>query len=117
MRIGIPSFGKTLESFVEPRFSWARYFVVLDERGNLEKVIENPATHIAKGADDLASQTIIENAIRILLLSDISPSAFKLLESAGVKVYQAERGLTIKEIFQLYKKGALQRLRSSPAIE
>ncbi len=117
MKIGIPSFGKNLDAFVEPRFSRAHYFVILNEKGKFEKAIENPATHMARGADDVASQTIIENAVRVLLLSDIKPSAFKLLESAGVKVYQGERGLTVREIFNLYKKGLLQRLKSSPEIE
>lgn len=80
-------------------------------------MIKNPASQITRGADDLASRTIIENAIRVLLVSDINPRAFQILESGGVKVYQAERGLTVKEIFDLYKKNLLQRLKSSPEIE
>jgi predicted Fe-Mo cluster-binding NifX family protein len=114
MKIGIPSFGTNLDSFVDPRFARANYFVILDEKGEIEKVIENPAAQVLRGANALASQVMIENAVSSLVVANIEPSAFDILESAGIKVFQGQQGLTVRELFNLYKEGKVQRLRKRP---
>lgn len=111
MKIAIPALGTNLDSLVDPRFSRAEYFLILNEKGEIEKIIKNPAVEYTLGADDLAAQTLIENAVSIVLVLNITPKVYNLISSAGVKVYQGESGLTVREIFELYKKNLLHRLK------
>ncbi len=115
MKICFTSLGGGIDSPIDPRFGRARYFIILDEKGNVDKVIPNEGSESQRGAGILAAQTIASEKVNALVSGNVGPNAFNLLSSSGIEMFSASAG-SVKENFLAWKENRLPKIASaSPA--
>lgn len=109
MRVAVTSTGTTLESPVDERFGRAQYFLIV-ETDTLEmvEVVDNSARRqAAHGAGVQSVQAVTEHSVDWVLTGNVGPSAFSLLEAAGVRVGTGASG-TVKETVEKFKSGGFE---------
>ena len=102
MKICITSYGKDLESKVEPRFGRSPYFIIWEDADNSFECIVNPNINETSGAGIKSAQLIVDKGVKVVLSGQIGPKAAKVLESAMVEVVEGVTG-TIKEAIEFYQ--------------
>ncbi len=108
MRIVITAQGETLDSNVDPRFGRAKTFIVVDtENGEFECVDNTQNLNAAQGAGIQAAQTVCGTNAEALITGNCGPKAFRVLSTAGVKVYTGATG-TVAEALEKFKNGELK---------
>jgi len=108
MKIAVTSSGKNLESNVDPRFGRAAYFIIVNPETMDYEVVENIQNlNLPQGAGIQAGQTIAGNNVDVLLTGNCGPKAFKVLQSAGIKIITNIKGRVLDAI-SMYKKGELE---------
>ena len=108
MRVAITSPGKVLESNLDTRFGRAAYFIIVDPETMEYEVVENSQNlNLPQGAGIQAGKTIIENNVNVLITGNCGPKAFKVLQSAGIKIMTGARG-RIFDVISQYKSGELK---------
>ena len=108
MRVAITSTGKDLEADIDPRFGRAAHFVIVnDETMEFEAVENTQNLNIAQGAGIQAGKTIIDNNVDILITGHCGPKAFKVLQTAGVKIMTGAKGRVVDAVAQ-YKNAELE---------
>ncbi len=114
MKIAISSTGETLASKVDPRFGRAPYFVIVEERPeDCLKIdaLKNTAADAAMGAGTDAAQQVVRERIEAVISGAVGPNAFEIFEKLGVEVFLARGDMSVKEAYEQFKQGALQRMR------
>ena len=108
MKIAVTSTGKNLESNVDPRFGRAAYFIIVNPDTMDYEVVENIQNlSLPQGAGIQAGQTIAGNNVDVLLTGNCGPKAFKVLQSAGIKIITNVNGRVLDAISK-HKKGELE---------
>ena len=108
MNIAITSEGKELDSKVDPRFGRAAYFIIIDPETMAFEVVENSQNlNLPQGAGIQAGKTIVDQKVDVLLTGNCGPKAFKVLQSAGVKVITGVSG-QVKDVLLQYKNNELK---------
>ena len=107
MKICIVSSGLNLNSPVAPRFGRAQYFLILDEKGNLEETISNPGVLTRGGAGIAAAQKIINQGVRILITGNIGPNAIGVLGTTNIEIFSCPLNVEVKEAFLMWKSNKL----------
>ncbi len=108
MKIAVTSSGKNLESNVDPRFGRAAYFIIVNPETMDYEVVENIQNlNLPQGAGIQAGQTIAGNNVDVLLTGNCGPKAFKVLQSAGIKIITNVKG-SVLDAISMYKKGELE---------
>lgn len=107
MKICITSQGKNLNSIVDPRFGRCQHFVFLNDKGKIEKVIENAGSLAQRGAGIAAAQNVVSNGAEVVITGNMGPHAFSVLSQSGVKIYFAPPASTVKEAFLMWKEKKL----------
>lgn len=115
MRICITSSGQTLDSFVDPRFGRCPYFLIVNEKGKLLKVISNQGVQASRGAGVLAAQSIAKEKVEAVISGNVGPNAFMVLSQTGVKFYLGAFGLKVKEALEKFNQGQLKQAESYKA--
>jgi len=115
MKICISSQGREIDSQLDPRFGRARYFIFLNEKGEIEEVVENPAVSAPRGAGIMAAQIVVSKGANLLITGNIGPHAFPALTASGIEVFLAPPTLTVKEAFSQWKEGKLSKIDFPPA--
>jgi len=107
MRIAISSTGKKLESSLDPRFGRAAYFIILDADTMDFKAVENTQNlNLPQGAGIQAGKAVADHHVDALITGHCGPKAFKVLQSAGVKILTGAGG-TVADAIEQFKKGEL----------
>jgi len=107
MRIAISSTGKNLESSLDPRFGRAAYFIILDADTMDFKAVENTQNlNLPQGAGIQAGKAVADHHVDALITGHCGPKAFKVLQSAGVKILTGAGG-TVADAIEQFKKGEL----------
>ena len=107
MRIAISSTGKELESNLDPRFGRAAYFIILDAETMDFKAVENTQNlNLPQGAGIQAGKAVADHHVDVLITGHCGPKAFKVLQSAGVKIVTGAGG-TVTDAIEQFKKGEL----------
>jgi predicted Fe-Mo cluster-binding NifX family protein len=114
MIVAITSSGKTPESSVDPRFGRCPYYLLYDTDKDTFEAINNSGQSAYGGAGVQAAQAVSDMNADVLITTNIGPNAFRVLDSAGIKVYSGVSG-TVKEAIDNFKKGTLG-LISSPNV-
>lgn len=109
MKIAITCFQDSLDASVDTRFGRCQNFLILDDNGEIEKTISNPASQAPRGAGVQAAQTVVNESVNVLITGNIGPNAFNLLKQSGIEVYLTPAGISAKEAFEKYKAGELQK--------
>ena len=108
MRIAVTSTGKGLDANMDPRFGRAAYFVIVNSETMKYETVENSQNlNLPQGAGIQAGKTIIDNHADVLVTGNCGPKAFKVLQSAGVKIFTGAQGSVSDAVLQ-YKNGELE---------
>ena len=110
MKICITSLGRDLDSPVDPRFGRCQYFLFLDEKGELKKVLPNSGVFAARGAGIAAAQQVTNQGVDVLISGNLGPNAFSVLLQTGVKIFLASPGISVREVFSMWKKNKLSQI-------
>jgi predicted Fe-Mo cluster-binding NifX family protein len=99
MKIAITSTGKALDSGLDPRFGRAAFFIIVDSKSMAFEAVENSQNlNLPQGAGIQAGKTIIDHDVEVLITGHCGPKAFKVLQSAGVKVVTNASGKVVDAI-------------------
>ncbi|MDY6790308.1 MAG: NifB/NifX family molybdenum-iron cluster-binding protein [Thermodesulfobacteriota bacterium] len=108
MRIAVTSTGKDLDANMDPRFGRAAYFIIVNSETMKYETVENSQNlNLPQGAGIQAGKTIIDNKADVLVTGNCGPKAFKVLQSAGVKIFTGAQGSVSDAVLQ-YKNGELE---------
>jgi len=108
MKIAVSSFGKDMQSQLDPRFGRASYFIIVDPETMAHAALENKQNiNLPQGAGIQAAKTIVDNKADVVITGHCGPKAFKVLQSAGVKLLIGATG-NVADALQQYKNGELQ---------
>ncbi len=117
IKIAIPSFGKDIDSEINPRFGRCEYFVIFNQDGKLVKSISNTGAEARRGAGVNAAQSLAEEKVKIIISGNIGPNAYMVLNSAGIEILSGALSMNVKEAFEAYKKGKLTKVEKSPTFQ
>lgn len=108
MKMAITSRGEELQSEMDPRFGRAAYFIVVDSETMEYKTIENTQNRdLPQGAGIQAGKMIVDNGAEVLITGFCGPKAFKVLESAGIKIFTGAQG-RVEDVIDDFKNGKLK---------
>lgn len=108
MKAAISAQGKHLNSPTDPRFGRSLYFLMVDMDTLDFKVVANPNVNVVGGAGIQSAQLLIEQSVDLVITGNCGPNAFRVLEAAGIRIYEGAKG-SVKEAIQAYKKGQLKK--------
>lgn len=107
MKLAFTSTGENLACALDPSFGRASRFLVYDEQTQAFEIISNQQNlDAAQGAGIQAAQTIVKAGADALITGHCGPKAFRVLEAAGVKVFNTDAP-SINEALTRYLAGAL----------
>ena len=110
MKIAVTSTGVNLKSEVDSRFGRAQYLIVFDEdTGEFEAMNNSMNRDAVHGAGVRAGEALIILGASVLITGHCGPTAFRVLETARIKVVTGAAG-TVEEALMLYKKGNLKEI-------
>ena len=113
MKIAISSTGKEPTDRVSDVFARCPYFVFADiEEGEIKKIeiIENKVAGQLSRAGISAAQLIVEKNVKAVILKNIGPRAFDVLNRFKIDVYIGEE--TIEKVLEKFIEGKLKKNKS-----
>ena len=106
MKIAVPTQGdRGLRDKVADTFSRAPYFTIVTvENGSItdSKVIQNKASNVKQGAGPLASRTLKDNGVDVLLSGEVGPGATSILEAFGIRIGGASQDEKVRVAVDRY---------------
>ena len=111
MIIVISSTGKDTEASVDPRFGRCAYYIAYDLEKDTFEVVDNKSRNATGGAGIQAAQAVADMNADAVITTNIGPNAFRVLETAGIKVYSGVTG-TVKQAVSDFKEGSLGTAKS-----
>lgn len=116
MKLIVTAQGPDMNSPVDPRFGRAKCFVEVDTGTGAHEVIDNAQNLDAlQGAGVQAAQNVVARSPEALLTGHCGPKAFRVLQSAGVKICVEVKG-TVAEAVAAYQAGELEAV-AAPDVE
>ena len=106
MIIVVSSTGTDIDASIDPRFGRCAYYIVYDLDKESFEAVENTSRNATGGAGIQASQAVADMNADAVITTNIGPNAFRVLETAGIKVYSGVSG-TVKQAIDDFKKGIL----------
>ena len=87
-KIAFTTLGQNFTAAMDPRFGRAANFLIYDLGHNSIKLIDNQqGRNAAQGAGIQAAETVVRAGVDTLVTGQCGPKAFKVLDAAGVAVY------------------------------
>lgn len=112
MKIAFTTTGDDLSSPLESRFGRAAKFLIYDLEAETFTVIDNQQNvNAAQGAGIQSANAVIRSGAEILLTGHCGPKAFRVLQEAGIKVFNLEAS-TLTAALEQYRSGKLQEAAS-----
>jgi predicted Fe-Mo cluster-binding NifX family protein len=116
LRIAVVTDGHDgLNDTVAHVFGKAKTFTVIDvENGKIEnvKIIDNPAAAYDQGSGPIASKTLAELKVNVVITSQLGPGASKLLDYHKIDTMIVDHSITVTEAISK----ALSRLSNKDAV-
>lgn len=92
MKIAITAQGKELSSEIDLRFGRAKWIIVVDsETGDFAAHDNVVNLNAVQGAGIQTGQNIANLDVEVVITGNVGPNAFKTLNTAGVKIFLAEK--------------------------
>jgi predicted Fe-Mo cluster-binding NifX family protein len=108
MKVAVSSQGNNLDALVDPRFGRARWFVIADSvSGAWEAVDNGDNLNASGGAGVEAGSSVAARGVKALVTGNVGPNAHRVLSTAGVEVFQAGNGVTVREALERLRHGEL----------
>jgi predicted Fe-Mo cluster-binding NifX family protein len=113
MKLAITSQGETLQDLVEERFGRCRWILILDSETR-EIVSRNNEIQrdAVQGAGIQTAENILREDVQCVITGHCGPKAYRVLQSAGVKVYLEAAG-TGEKALEEYLQGKLKLAETS----
>ena len=112
MKLAITSSSTEFDAPLEARFGRCKYFIIVDSGTRDFRALPNPAADSQHGAGTQAAQFIANQGVGAVISGSFGPNAFSVLESAGVKMYEATQG-SIEALFESFLAGQLKQSREA----
>ena len=113
MKIAITTSGDDLNAPLDSRFGRAPRFLVYDTDTDTFEVIDNRQTlNAAQGAGIQAAETVARSGATAVITGHCGPKAFRVLTTAGIKVYTTDVPTVTKALDQ-FRSGSLTECHSS----
>lgn len=108
MKVAVSAQGQELSSQVDPRFGRCSWFVVYDtDSGHYQAVSNGQNLNARQGAGIQAAENASRQGVKAVITGHCGPKAFRVLQSAGVKVFYGSGG-TVGEVLERMQKGLLE---------
>lgn len=107
MAVIVTAAGAGLEAQLDPRFGRAAYFLSVDPDTLDCQAQANPAVQAMGGAGSQAVQVIAAGKPEAVISGAFGPNAFEALRAAGIRMYRAPEGLTVRAAVEQYRAGGL----------
>jgi len=109
MRIAVTSKGTDLSSELDERFGRAKYFIIYDTATDDYRAVDNEVNlNAPQGAGIQSGELVVREGAGALLTGHCGPKAFRVLNAAGVVVFNGCTG-TVEQAIESYRKGELQK--------
>ncbi|MHC1630625.1 MAG: NifB/NifX family molybdenum-iron cluster-binding protein [Methanoculleaceae archaeon] len=109
MKVCITAKGPDPESNVEGRFGRAPYFVIYDDGAKSWDNVKNPFTDAMGGVGPRAAQILIDNGVSVLITGNVGGNALNALKTAGIAIYFFKDQRTVRDAYDAFSNGSLQR--------
>jgi predicted Fe-Mo cluster-binding NifX family protein len=108
MKVAFSTSGNTLNDPLDRRFGRAPKFLVYDTETESFEVVDNEQNlNAPQGAGIQSAQTVAGTGAGHLVTGHCGPNAFKVLQAAGIKIYNADAA-TVADALKLFLSGALK---------
>jgi predicted Fe-Mo cluster-binding NifX family protein len=114
VKIAVSAQGVGLKDPVDPRFGRCQHFVVYDSDTGNVTAMANTSGESSGGAGVQTAQNLVNQAVGAVLVGNVGPNAFKVLNAAGIKVYGGITG-NVENSLALFKENKLN-LMSDPNV-
>ena len=106
MKVAVSSYGKDLNSQIDPRFGRCAYFLIVDTDDMSFEAFENKSVSLTSGAGIQAAQFVISKGAKAVMTGNCGPKAIQTLSAAGVKLFTGHTESVIKAL-EKYKSSDL----------
>lgn len=107
MKIALTTSGNDLNAPLDGRFGRTPKFLIYDTETDTFEIVDNKQNlNAAQGAGIQAAQNIARAGAKALITGHCGPKAFRVLQAAGVKVFNTSVA-TVSEAIDLYRQGKL----------
>ncbi len=110
MKVLVTSQGPTVDALADERFGRAAYFVIFDGQSAEPKIMKNPGFSSDHGAGVVASQSVAEEQVDVVITGHLGPNAVNSLQAAGITAYRLPSQSTVKAAFDAFAAGELELL-------
>ncbi len=106
-KIAFTTSGDSLQSELDPRFGRSLRFLLYDLDQKTFELVENrQARNAAQGAGIQAAETVVRAGADVLVSGHCGPKAFRVLQAAGVAIYNCENS-TVEQALEKLLAGSL----------
>lgn len=107
MKIAITTSGNDLAAPLDSRFGRAPKYLIYDLDANTFEMVDNEQNlNVAQGAGIQSAQNIARLGAKALITGHCGPKAFRVLQAAGIKIYNTSAA-TVLEAIDQYHQGKL----------
>jgi predicted DNA-binding protein (UPF0251 family)/predicted Fe-Mo cluster-binding NifX family protein len=108
--IAVASVGTTPISLIEERFGRCNYFLLWNPHNDKYTLLEKHHEDGGPGLGTDSAQELIRGGVNILIVNNIGPKAFMLLQRANIAVYSGASGRTVAEAIEMFSTQQLTKL-------
>lgn len=113
MKIAFTTSGTDLDAQLDRRFGRAPKFLIYDlEQETFEAADNQQNMNASQGAGIQSAESVVRLGAEALVTGHCGPKAFKVLQAAGVKVFNSD-SKTIAEALERYHAGTLNEANSA----
>jgi len=108
MKVAVSSTGTTLDAAVHGLFGRCDFLLVIDTDTEAVKPLKNEFADAAAGAGTGCAQAVIKEGVQSVVSGQFGPNAYEVLKSAGLKMYCAPQGLSVRAALDKLTAGTLR---------
>lgn len=113
MKVAISAQGSDIDALVDPRFGRAAWFIVADSESLEWTAVDNRENAGSSGGAGVQVGTLIaDQGVQGVITGNVGPNAHRVLSAAGVAVYQAGNGVTVRDALDRLNRDDLSRVTS-----
>jgi predicted Fe-Mo cluster-binding NifX family protein len=115
MKVAVSAQRGEMEALVDPRFGRAVWFVVKDMATEEWIPLDNSENAEHGGGGGLAATQLAGRGVGAVITGNVGVAALRLLDAAGVRVFRADNGVTVRDALEAMARGDLPTV-TSPTI-
>ena len=92
-------------------FGRCDYFVIVDTETGETSAVKNTSADAATGAGTACAQELFNAGVTAVVSGKVGPNAYEVLKAAGVAIHLAPPGLSVQEVLEKFKAGALPEMQ------